>query len=146
MTQSLLQETSSRNELFCEIEESTKWPELTEECWTGVSDSERVHTGITIIPVSQKSEVKNARHACHAQREALQTNEVGLFEEREWEHGRKSRDVRKCEDSGASASSLKGSRLHLSRGSSLLRHVTLITTNDVQREMISNTWGILNYF
>lgn len=57
--------------------------ELIEECWTGESDSGRVRTGITIIPISQESEVKNARHACHAQREALQTNEVGLFEERE---------------------------------------------------------------
>lgn len=46
--------------------------ELTEECWTV---SGRVRTGIEIIPISHESDVKNARHACHAQREAVQTNE-----------------------------------------------------------------------
>lgn len=89
-----------------------------EEYWKGVPDPRRVRAG---IPISQESDVKNARHACHALRTAVRANEVcfiwrprvrtparAVESEDTWE---------KCQDCGASASVLKGKCLRPTRSS-----------------------------
>lgn len=101
--------TTEESVRICEIETNTK--RQMEECWKGVSDPERVHAGIPrAMSRMPDMSVTHRERLSELMRRAS-------FEDREREHRRKWRDVRKCQDCGASASLLEDKRLRPTRAS-----------------------------